>query len=143
MFTNAANGSLNIFRVNWPSRRGQLSQYPLSSVNDLPRLLAQISISCSVSSVILADQMKTQFLNIGMIFVARGCARERVRSPDRSLLLTKPSNSHLNKQTVSIISQHHGNWGSVSASCFNVQRFYTSFSAHSYLQLQHFQFYFT
>ena len=72
MFTNAANGSLNIFRVNWPSRRGQLSQYPLSSVNDLPRLLAQISISCSVSSVILADQMKTQFLNIGMIFVARG-----------------------------------------------------------------------
>lgn len=142
MFTNAANGSLNIFRVNWPSRRGQLSQYPLSSVNDLPRLLAQISISCSVSSVILADQMKTQFLNIGMIFVARD-GRGRVRSPDRSLILTKPSNSHLNKQTVSIISQHHGNWGSVSASCFNVQRFYTSFSAHFYPQLQHFQFNFT
>ena len=93
MFTNAANGSLNIFRVNWPSRRGQLSQYPLSSVNDLPRLLAQISISCSVSSVILADQMKTQFLNIGMIFVARGRVGESPESRpivdlDKTLKLT-------------------------------------------------------
>ena len=92
MFTNAANGSLNIFRVNWPSRRGQLSQYPLSSVNDLPRLLAQISISCSVSSVILADQMKTQFLNIGMIFVARGRGESPESRPivdlDKTLKLT-------------------------------------------------------